>query len=372
MESIIQRLLDSERIPINIRQVCIAALTVALSEICTIPLTFVVSDGIVNKLLGSLLCFITAFILIGGVIVTIRRKSPAIIRTIICILAYLLIPGIFVTSGGLYCGMLTWFVFTGVCLYNVSSRIFSKIFLCLYFIEDSVLIFLDALNPNLFMHLSPLYWAIDAVCGLILVTILVCFYMFLMNRDYEKKCIALEKSNKELQKALMEAREAEQKAERDSLTGLFNRNYLESFMEKISSENIQYSGVILLDIDNLKKINDSCGHIKGDECIQAVGNSIRSFVNVNEGFCARNEGDEFLIFYKETKRRSLGDNAENLCRLIKKSSYGKILNAEYPVTVSIGFAYAEEDQSFEELLATAQENLSMAKNTGRNKVYPKV
>ena len=86
------------------------------------------------------------------------------------------------------------------------------------------------------------------------------------------------------------------KAYTDSLTGLYNRNFWEDFIEgKIKLfKTKDYSGIIVIDIDNLKYINDFEGHLKGDKCIKDVSSIIKLNLSKND-LGIRYGGDEFII-----------------------------------------------------------------------------
>lgn len=88
----------------------------------------------------------------------------------------------------------------------------------------------------------------------------------------------------------------------DAITGLYNRNYLEEIRETICYSKFKNISLILIDIDNLKNINDNYGHLEGDKAIEIVGNSIKNNIRT-EDIGIRYGGDEFIIilFNKDTK-----------------------------------------------------------------------
>lgn len=156
------------------------------------------------------------------------------------------------------------------------------------------------------------------------------------------------------------------RAEFDSLTKLYTRAALN---EKLSSIH-QYSllnqknySILLLDIDHFKNINDSYGHLVGDQVLNRIGPVLRS--NIREGdIAARYGGEEFLIVFPNLE----SENARIIGERIQQS----LKNADFPIahtlTISAGIASNHETQDVMELLALADERLYHAKNTGRNRI----
>ena len=92
---------------------------------------------------------------------------------------------------------------------------------------------------------------------------------------------------------------------KDEVTGLFNRN----FLKHIAEDKIYYSkpaclSLILVDIDNLKEINDTHGHLAGDKAIKVVGRAIRSCIRKGDDVAVRYGGDEFIILLSNQDRKA--------------------------------------------------------------------
>lgn len=157
----------------------------------------------------------------------------------------------------------------------------------------------------------------------------------------------------------------------DGLTGLFNRNKLNAI---ISDQLARYErnkrpfSVLMIDVDHFKTLNDSLGHIAGDEIIVAVAKKISQSIR-SVDFAARYGGDEFVIILTEatvgeavkTAGRISEDVAEVHC-----SSVNKMLK----VTLSIGAVQVEpQDVSLTTLLSKVDSALYEAKRAGRDQVY---
>lgn len=123
----------------------------------------------------------------------------------------------------------------------------------------------------------------------------------------------------------------------DALSGLYNRNYFEEKLNFLDKESDTPVAIILCDLDNLKIVNDSLGHDKGDEMIAHVGKLLASMVDVNS-FAARIGGDEFVIVIKNASLFSLKQLVNNLVDMIE--NYNKSLG-EYTINMSIGSAFLE-------------------------------
>ena len=152
----------------------------------------------------------------------------------------------------------------------------------------------------------------------------------------------------------------------DNLTGLFNRQYfneaLSKEVNKASRHNTLFS-LIIFDIDKFKDINDTFGHLAGDNVLKeiavVVGDSLRKY-----DVLARWGGEEFVILVPETGIQSAVDLAERT----RKNVAGFDFTIERKVTCSFGVTEYRMGEDPVELVNRADEALYQAKETGRNKV----
>jgi two-component system cell cycle response regulator len=159
----------------------------------------------------------------------------------------------------------------------------------------------------------------------------------------------------------------------DSLTGIYNRRYLEAHLsgliERIAGGR-RYLSVILLDIDHFKKINDTCGHAAGDEVLQElcarVKKGVRSFDTV-----ARYGGEEFVVVMPETNMGVATTVAERLRQVVADQPFTAI-TADHKLEVTISVGVAEVDvtggETTTSLINRADKALYVAKSKGRNRV----
>jgi len=145
----------------------------------------------------------------------------------------------------------------------------------------------------------------------------------------------------------------------DPLTGVCNRR---GCMTELGSGDRRYA-LIFIDIDHFKRINDTYGHDKGDEVIKTVARIITTHIRKDDIFC-RYGGDEFLLFIANATQDQAVIIAEKLRKHIEIHRFDGIEN----VTVSIGIAIRQRNESIGSLIARADKNLYLAKNSGRNRV----
>lgn len=156
----------------------------------------------------------------------------------------------------------------------------------------------------------------------------------------------------------------------DSLTSLFNRQYLkESLNQTIASAQRYNNDVSLLfiDIDDFKHINDTYGHKTGDEVIQMVAQTIMS-TKRDSDIAARYGGEEFVLLMPHTENIKAFICAERIRTNIETLDAGSD-QVSIPVTVSIGLAsYPQNGKNAAELLNRADSALYLAKGAGKNTI----
>lgn len=112
-------------------------------------------------------------------------------------------------------------------------------------------------------------------------------------------------------------------AETDQLTALYNRHKLSDFLDREIERTLRYArplSMIMLDMDNLKAINDTHGHLAGDEVLKGVADSIRQHIRQSD-VAGRFGGDEFIIILPEINLSGAVQVAERICAQIESLSY---------------------------------------------------
>lgn len=154
-------------------------------------------------------------------------------------------------------------------------------------------------------------------------------------------------------------------ASTDSLTGLFNRSHINRILEKEFSRfkrHNQHFGIIMLDIDNFKEINDNYGHDAGDKTLILLSKMLERTIR-NSDYAGRWGGEEFLIVCTTINNDDLYLIAENIRQQASKTDFG----LPVPVTISLGCATVQSNETVKELIKRADVALYAAKNNGKNK-----
>ena len=162
----------------------------------------------------------------------------------------------------------------------------------------------------------------------------------------------------------------EQKVKTDSLTGLYNREYFLELAEHELQRAKRFDhtlAIAMLDIDMLKKVNDTYGHLAGDQMLKEI--AVRCKSNVRDiDLLGRYGGDEFVFLLVESDLESAKKIAERIRQSISGSPV-ETENGQLDITVSIGLAtYNNSNQDLTNLLNKADQALYEAKNGGRNHV----
>jgi diguanylate cyclase (GGDEF)-like protein len=153
----------------------------------------------------------------------------------------------------------------------------------------------------------------------------------------------------------------------DAVTGLFNRRYFEGRLEaevQRARRQRQDLGLLMIDIDDFKRINDTWGHLEGDRALRDVADLLRSGVRIFD-VCARYGGEEFVIVMPGATAQVALHVAERIRRHVEQHSAHDPL----PITVSIGVGMLGAYSSVDDLIATADRALIGAKTAGKNRVW---
>ncbi len=155
----------------------------------------------------------------------------------------------------------------------------------------------------------------------------------------------------------------------DGLTGLHNRRYLEESLgreESRARRSSQPFGVLMIDIDNFKRFNDTLGHAAGDAVLRAIGQYMLSAAR-GEDIVSRYGGEEFVLVMAPASQGTVLERAEKLRREVQN------LEIEYegrrvgPITISVGIGmFPDHGEGGQEVLRVADAALYQAKRSGRN------
>ena len=158
---------------------------------------------------------------------------------------------------------------------------------------------------------------------------------------------------------------------RDSLTGLYNRHFMEIALDRELRRAIRHQqtlAVLILDVDHFKAFNDTHGHEAGDVVLREVAGAMRQTIRSEDIVC-RFGGEEFVVILPELSMEEALARAESLRHIVSEIRLHYRGEALHDVTISIGVAmYPYNAETVEQLLWSADRALYQAKNQGRNRV----
>ncbi len=163
-------------------------------------------------------------------------------------------------------------------------------------------------------------------------------------------------------------------SERDALTGLYNRRYAEKkfkAIQELCERSDETIAIVLLDLDHFKGINDTYGHLGGDECLRVVATLLHQHFKRDTDIIARYGGEEFLLILPLCNPLKVEKHLNDFRIALSKLT---IINPQdirtFNVTASIGalVANGNHHRELDEWLKIADANLYSAKESGRNRV----
>jgi diguanylate cyclase (GGDEF)-like protein len=164
---------------------------------------------------------------------------------------------------------------------------------------------------------------------------------------------------------------AQRLSETDELTGLPNMRAFSSALERHAARAMQGSqslGVMMVDVDNLKQVNDRHGHAAGNQVIRAVADGIRHSIR-SADLVARYGGDEFILLLPGVSDQAAREAAERI-RSIVSSTLIEVGAETLTTSVSIGYAvYPSMAEDMESLTLHADAALYASKHAGRNRIH---
>ncbi len=188
------------------------------------------------------------------------------------------------------------------------------------------------------------------------------------SRDTSK----LETLSKQVDVLNMELQRVRAESVTDGLTGIYNRKAFDRHLDEIIKKNaVSHSpfSMLMIDIDDFKKFNDTYGHLTGDRVLLAVANKCRQSIR-SEDFFARYGGEEFVVLLPGASLENAVIKARHICKSIASARYfledapggGQTLS----VTVSIGVSMYRKGDSDESVTTRADKALYAAKHAGKN------
>ena len=174
-------------------------------------------------------------------------------------------------------------------------------------------------------------------------------------------------------KALIAAREERKRVSEtvffDALTGIGDRRHIENrirfALDDYKTSKVE-CGVLFIDIDHFKDLNDSYGHLAGDKVLRFIANTLRHNLRTTDS-CGRWGGEEFLALILDIDLEGVTVVAEKIRRLIEQA---KIQDDDrnLDVTISIGASVSQPNDTVESIIRRTDELMYKSKENGRNRV----
>jgi diguanylate cyclase (GGDEF)-like protein len=273
------------------------------------------------------------------------------------------LPGGWLTNGGIIGGFQYYPVIMGMMIAAMSYRSLRNVAVMLHFIILGILIFTPEFRDGIADWSSArsleLEVAMNRRMAHLMITMIMTTLLFIIYVKRLRRQHWLLKHHSEKLKKLSIT---------DDLTGVGNHRYIMDELVKEVERAARYGSdlcVLMLDIDNFKKINDTKGHLCGDNVLKSIGETLAKRLR-NSDRIGRYGGEEFLIILPEQTLDNgliVAEKLRELISMIKVESCGI-----ESVTASIGVALWKKDEPVESILSRADKAMYLAKESGRNRV----
>lgn len=190
-----------------------------------------------------------------------------------------------------------------------------------------------------------------------------------INKDYTTVNSELEDYKKQVNKLQNDINKYKTESVTDHLTGLYNRKYMDM---KIGEEIERYKRmntpfcVVLVDIDHFKQVNDTYGHLIGDQVLKHLSNLIKENIRKTD-FAFRYGGEEFLILLSNVDVRNASHVSDQIRKKLETTNFS-IKDKSFNCTASFGISIIEKDDTAESVIKRADDRLYKAKEMGRNMI----
>lgn len=310
----------------------------------------------------SILAFITLVIIyiISLFITTQKQQSVLNVIFSICI-NVIVFPLLYIFSGGIHSAVILYFILSNVITVLLLTK---KQLLIIYPFEITAQIIVIALSyfyskpSKFFMIVSNEKFAAVSI-GCAITGIALGILLRIMANAFEKERTRVNTLVDELEDLTV----------RDALTGTYNRRYLMSTIDlcikKVENGELNTFSVIMYDLDHFKSVNDTYGHVVGDEVLKNFAKILRKNLRSND-ILARYGGEEFIIVLPNASDVTTFRRAEQIRLQVEANKLSNEMKSR--VTVSGGVFEYDKIVNAQQLIENADKNLYLAKETGRNKI----
>jgi diguanylate cyclase (GGDEF)-like protein len=195
------------------------------------------------------------------------------------------------------------------------------------------------------------------------------FIVRILGEEYREKVRILQQARRNLlerHRLNVDLDRYKQKSRRDGLTGLFNRATFDDLLQQnmlVSGKTGASFSLIMIDVDDFKKINDTYGHVAGDTVLSGIGQLFQTILRRDDAAC-RYGGEEFAILMQYANPNQMVNAAEKIRSHVEKCRFNQLPS----ISVSIGCGVYRPIETAENFIRRVDSALYEAKRTGKNKV----
>lgn len=342
------RLFDTT-IDVNIRQFYVLAMGACVGNLAG----FIGNACIYGFSMPTFFCGICALLIIVGSLVGIFARHPKrACYFIVMLTTFVEFPVLYYIYQH---GTIVYMVLSIVSIATFIPAIHAWVFALMAFIGDMIVILMVHFYPPDIEQVTDQEMFQSVICSFTIV--FICVYMITILLKIQQ-----EKQEKEL-KILSEQMKV--LADHDTLTGLYNRRYLNRYLEQLIADGTENFHAVLMDLDFFKKINDCYGHLFGDEVLLKFSQIMQEQIK-DKGIVSRFGGEEFMIIFPKTPIEEIQGILQEIHTDYREYSQEK---KGRDFTFSSGVASYEKGMEISALYSLADEKLYQAKEKRNRDVY---
>lgn len=305
--------------------------------------------------------FISLYFVILGLVAFITRKNQACYIAMSFAINTFIVPPMFFICGAFDSGM-PFYCLTSVLVTSLISNFKTRTAMLIYsIILDTTIFFYDWFHPDMSPDLEPLDTIVDQAVSFVFMALLMFTIVSYLLKAYNRERRDKDKVISELNFL----------STHDPLTGLYNRRILiERIREKVLVSPANFY-LLMFDLDFFKRINDTYGHLFGDNVLKSVGLLARESCCEEGEMAVRYGGEEFILLFQASDYDKALARAEQFREKISTLTFTE--QPDVRIHISGGFVdcYNPEFNNYDKLLTAADKRLYVAKTGGRNQIVGK-
>ncbi|MBO4446460.1 MAG: GGDEF domain-containing protein [Clostridia bacterium] len=335
-------------------------LTTAVIAVC-----FFIFGLIFRKHLNFTLATGSMVIFMGLLLIGYQRKQDRIMHGAIYIIYCIVtgcvyVPVLYIYGGGLQSGVPLFFILAGIATILLLDNWLMFLVLIANIASAFITYQIDQKNYLADEYLpAATHTYLDIALSVIIVGWAAGMFLKTLTKGFEEK----EAKVNELYNKLEDA------ATKDPLSGAYNRRFLMDYLNKciqqVEDGDMKTFSIIMFDIDHFKRINDTYGHLAGDDCIRNLSLIIQNTTRKTD-ITTRYGGEEFICVLPTAEDTPAFRRAEQIRVAVENTQLSE--DIDKTITVSGGVMMYKPGMTPEELIESADHNLYLAKESGRNQI----